>query len=136
MSVTFHGTKVDTSVSWGTRIVRTEDEKHEDSVGFNMANGNARAFLRFLEVPSAENEDGLCGSLTIAEAVRLVQRAQASFEYRVDGVTREPLDTQGARGARLIVGGLDEEYFARRLKEFSELLADWIELGADGISWG
>jgi len=135
MSVTFNGTRVDTSVSWGTRIVRTPDESHEDSVGFNLANGNANAFLRLLDIP-LEDESGLCGSLPIADVVRAVQRARASFEYRVDAVTREPSQGVGAKGCRFFSGGVDEAYFTRRLADFSNLLADWIELGADGVSWG
>jgi hypothetical protein len=135
MSVTFNGTRVDTSVSWGTRIVRTEDERAEDSVGFNMANGNASAFLRLLAIP-LDDESGLCGSLPMADMVRAVQRARASFEYRVDAVTCAPSEGRGAQGCRFFSGGVDESYFVRRLAEFSELLADWIELGADGVSWG
>lgn len=135
MSVTFSGTKTDPTREY-PRIVRTADESAEDSVGFNLSNGNARAFLRLLEVPSANDEDGLCGSLPMADMVRLVQKARASFDYRVDALVRDPLDVQGARGPRLIVGGIDESYFVRRLTSFEALLADWMLLGADGVSWG
>jgi hypothetical protein len=135
MSVTFNGTKVDTSVSWGTRIVRLPSET-DDCVGFNMSNMNARAFLQFLQVPSANEEDGLYGSLPMANMVRLVQRARASFDYRVDALCRESFDTQGTRGPRIISQGIDEDYFTRRLAEFETLLADLIEAGADAVSWG
>lgn len=135
MSVTFNGTKTDPTREY-PRIVRTEDERAEDSVGFNLANGNARAFLQFLQVPTANAEDGLYGSLPMADMVRLVQKARASFDYRVDALCREPLDAKGVRGPRIIVGGIGPEYFERRLAEFEALLAEWMLLGADGVSWG
>lgn len=126
MSVSFNGIK-------GSRIVRTAEEAKEDSVGFNMNNGNAAAFLRLLEIPM---DEGPYGSLPIADMVRAVQRARASFDYRVDAVTRKPEEGVGARGCRFFTAGVDESYFTRRLAEFSELLADWIELGAEEVSWG
>ena len=135
MSVSFDGTRKDDSVSWGCSMVRLPNGS-EDDPGFNLSNTNAGAFLRLLEVPSARNEDGLCGSLPIVEMVRLTQKARASFDYRVDALVREPLDVKGARGPRLIVGGIDEAYFQRRLTEFENLLADLIEVGADTVSWG
>ena len=135
MSVTFNGTKPDPSVPWGTRIVRTRDEQREDSVGLNFANANARLFLRLLEVPGAENDE-LYGSLSIREAVRLVQCARASFDYRVDVLCRRAEEGRGANGCRYFSAGVDAAYFERRLTEFADYLADWIELGATGISWG
>lgn len=132
MSVTFNGTKIDTSVSWGTRIVRTADEEHPDSVGFNLNNGNAAAFLRLLEIDNRE----LIGSCPIDVMVRAVQRARDSFDYRVDDVTRKPEERIGAKGCRMFTAGVDEDYFRRQLSRFADLLADWIELGADGVSWG
>lgn len=132
MSVTFNGTKKDPSVSWGTRMVRTSDEAAEDSVGFNLNNGNARSFLLLLEI----DERDLCGSRSMPDMVRAVQRARASFDYRVDALTRKASQGAGERGCRWFSGGVDAEYFERRLTEFSELLADWIELGADAVSWG
>ena len=124
MSVTFNGSK-------GGKIVRTPDEMSEDSVGFNLANGNASAFLRFLKLP---NEP--CGSIAMPELVRAVQRARASFDYRVDAVTRKPYTGTGALGCRVFGGGIDDEYFERRLTQFENLLADWMELGADEVTWG
>lgn len=132
MSVTFSGTKVDTSVEWGCRSVRLPNET-EDDIGFNLANVNACAFLRLLEVP---DPDGPYGSLPIGEMAKLVQKARASFDYRVDALCRDSIDTQGTRGPRIISQGIDEAYFTRRLEEFANLVADYIEAGADHISWG
>lgn len=132
MSVTFSGTKVDTSVEWGCRSVRLPNET-EDDIGFNMANMNAIAFMRLLEIPNPEE---CYGSLPIGEMAKLVQKARASFDYRVDALCRPSFDKQGTTGPRIISQGIDASYFTRRLEEFANLVADYIEAGADTITWG
>lgn len=112
------------------------DQYGDDRRDFNMSNMNARAFLQFLQVPSAENEDGLCGSMPMGDMMRLVQKAQASFDYRVDALCREGFDKQGKRGPRVIMGGIGPDYFERRLAEFAEYLTDLSLAGASEVTWG
>lgn len=114
--------------------VRAEGE--DPDVGFNMANTNARAFLGLLRLPEADEEYGLCGSAPMATVLRAVLAARASFDYRVDSVTRKPEEGRGAGGCRFISQGVDEAYFVRRLAEFSTLVEEWTLLGAEAVSWG
>lgn len=134
MSVTFSGTKKDASSSWGKSFVRLAHDDGEDRY-FNLANANARLFLRFVGLPGAD-EPQPCGSVDMATALRAVQAARASFDYRVDALVRSPSEGFGPNGVHYFEGGVDADYFARRLAEFEEYLADLCLAGADGLSWG
>lgn len=131
MSITFRASVVDLSRPGGTRVVYAPCED-DDIIGFNLANGNARAFLQLLQLPAED----LCDRAGIRLMAEAVQRARASFDYRVDAVTRPTTEQVGPNGATFITMGVNEAYFTRRLAEFAELLADWIELGAHFVEWG
>jgi hypothetical protein len=111
--------------------VRAQSERLDEFVGFNLNNGNAVAFLRLLELPPEPY-----GEVSIVTMVRAVQKAKASFDQRAAVVTRAPEEGGGNGKAWYFIAGADVSYFARRFGEFSELLADWIELGAETVIWG
>jgi hypothetical protein len=98
-----------------------------------MSNANARAFLLFLGI---EPGDAPSGEVSIYEARRAVIRANATFERRVGRFVRQASDTKTPGMVRVIVGGIDERYFERRLADFERFLVVMIEMGATVISWG
>jgi hypothetical protein len=122
--------------AWVRLTYPTADDYGNDDRDFNLSNMNARAFLQFLQVPCANDEDGLSGSLPIGDMLRLIQKAQASADYRVDALCRESFDTQGTRGPRIISQGIDEAYFTRQLATFAEYVTDLSLAGAAEVSWG
>jgi hypothetical protein len=52
------------------------------------------------------------------------------------GFVREPSDTKGLDLPRVIVGGIDERYFERRLADLERYLRVVGDMGATVISWG
>lgn len=130
MSTTFMGGKGE-GMTWKRVRARREREDGEHPIGFNLNIGNAVSFLRLLELSPEPY-----GSVPIVTMVRAVQKAKASFDYRVDAVTRALEEGGGNGRAWFHVAGADVPYFQLRLEQFSELLADWIELGAECVTWG
>ena len=105
----------------------------EDPAYLNMSCGNGRAFLLFLGLePGAEPS----GEIILPDARRAIMRARATFERRVWRCTREDSDTKRPGQARVIEGGLDEDYFARRLNDFEMFVGVVAERGATSIGWG
>jgi hypothetical protein len=138
MSVTFSGFKLDGDTF---RTVRLPGDE-EDPIGFNLANGNAIAFLRFLGFPIEEQTD-LWGRADIPAVRRALIRANAQFDKRVVANER-PTETHGhlvIDGVthldipRFHAKGIDADYFDRRLVEFSKLVEDCATHGATHIGW-
>jgi hypothetical protein len=99
---------------------------------FNLANGNARAFLGFLGIDS----DELYGELPIPAVRQKIMVARATFDRKVDDFTRPGSDTKRPGQCRVIEGGIDRDYFERRLREFAALVEELAQKGATHISWG
>ena len=133
MSVSFTGRKTNPAARYGFDWVELTDEHGERF--FNLANDNAVRFLRLLDI-AIERADDLCGEMPIVDMIRKVQAANASFDYRVDGLVRDTVQGRLPGGPMIYAMGVGEDYFTRRLKEFSEFLADLSAAGADTISWG
>lgn len=141
MSVTFNGYRKDFDHGCDGDVMRCvkRPDAEDDIVGFNLANGNAVRFLRFLGFPS--DPDGI---VTIADARRAVIRARATFDRTVGQHTREAsssghLVIDGVTHLdipRVHEAGIDESYFARRLDEFAKLIEDVANEGATHIGWG
>ena len=141
MSVTFDGFRKDFDKGCDgdvMRIVRLSN-RPEDDVGFNMANGNACAFLAFLGLPAEPD-----GILPLADMRRVIIKARATFDRNVDAHTREPSSSghvviDGVTHLdipRFHQGGIDASYFERRLAEFATLVEDVAAEGATHIGWG
>ena len=124
VSVTFYGRRPD-----GTPV--TLDI--EDLNSLNMASANARVFLSFLGLDSGPEPDG---DVPVPVARRAVIRARATFERRACRFTRTGADTKRPGQCRVIVGGIDEDYFGRRLDDFERFLGVVVEKGATRIYWG
>lgn len=115
----------------------TADEKpimldHEDPAFLNMNNGNAHSFLAFLGLPDCHEPSG---DASLPDARRAIMRARATFEKKVGNFTREGSDTKRPGQCRVIQGGNDESYFARRLDDFEKFLNTVVEKGAVSIYW-
>ncbi len=115
----------------------TADEKpimldFEDPAHLNMNNGNAHAFLAFLDLPDCHEPSG---DASLPDARRAIMRARATFEKKVGNFIREGSDTQRPGQCRVIQGGNDESYFARRLDDFEKFLNTVVEKGAVSIYW-
>jgi hypothetical protein len=123
MSVTFFGRKPD------GQIVAVDGE---DAAHLNMSSANARAFLLFLGLDPGTGPDG---EVAIPEGRRAIMRARATFERRVRGYPREATDTRRPGCVRVIEGGLDVEYFERRLDDFQRFVDAVVERGAASICW-
>jgi hypothetical protein len=98
----------------------------------NMASANARAFLLFLHV---EPGDEPSGEIPIHEARRAIIRARATFDRRVGSFVRESSDTKRPGMVRVVVGGIDDAWFERRLADFERFLVVVGDLGATMIWW-
>lgn len=98
----------------------------------NMSSANARAFLLFVGIEPGEEP---AGEVSIHEARRAVIKARATFDRRVTAFVREPSDNQRPGQVLLIVGGIDEGYFERRLDDFERFLGVVGEMGATAIYW-
>jgi hypothetical protein len=124
MSVTFHGRRPD------GHVVALDIG---DAAYMNLASANARAFLLFIGL---EPSDDLTGEVAIPEARRAIMRARATFDRRVGRYTRDASDTKKPGCVRVIEGGIDEDYVARRLDDFETFL-DAVSLReATSICWG
>ena len=124
MSATFYGMKAD-----GKPIML--DIEHPAYLNVNF--GNGYALLRLLDLNPGQ--DCLQGEATMAEARRGVMRARATFERRAPDLTRKGSDTKRPGRVRVIEGGMDEEYLARRLNDFEKFLNVVAEMGATSIYW-
>ncbi len=144
MSVTFNGMRIVNGPPSANDLSRSPllsavtnqfpvRDPESDEVGFNLANGNARLFLEFLALPT---DDCLYGQATLAEARRAVIRARATFDRHVDDFTREGSDTKRPGKVRVIEGGVDRDYFRRRLEGFAELVERLAKSGATHVTWG
>jgi hypothetical protein len=123
MSVTFYGRTTDGAVV----ALGIEDPAH-----LNLASVNARAFLSFLGLePGAEPS----GEATLPEARRAIIRARATFARKVGGFTREGSDTKRPGQCRVIMGGIDEGYLARRIDDFERFLNAAAVKGATTVWW-
>ncbi len=123
MGIEFYGKK-----SNGQAIML--DFEHPAFISMSSANG--RAFLEFLGIdPGFEPS----GEITMPEARRAVMRARATFERRAPKFTREASDTKRPGHARFMEGGIDTEYFERRLNDFEKFLNAVAEAGATFIYW-
>jgi hypothetical protein len=123
MSTTLYGKRAD-----GSRIAL--DIEHPAYL--NMSSANARAFFEFLRI---EPRDEPSGGVSIHAARRVVIRARATFQRRVGGFVREPTDIKAPGKARVLVDGIDEGYFERRLADFETFVRVVGEMGAKVISW-
>jgi hypothetical protein len=104
----------------------------DDCAHLNLASANARAFLLFLGI---EPGDDLSGETTLPEARRAVMRARATFDRTVGGFVRQGRDTRRPGRCRVIQGGIDEGYLARRIDDFEAFLDAVAERGARSIYW-
>jgi hypothetical protein len=106
--------------------------EHEDPAYFNMNNRNAHAFLELLGFPGCHEPNG---EASRPEARRAIMRARGTFEKRVENFVREGSDTQRPGRCRVIQGGNDESYFARRIEDFERFLNAVVERGATSVYW-
>jgi hypothetical protein len=106
---------------------------HGDAAYLNLSNTNARAFL-LLFLGLAPGVD-LLGGVGMPEARRAIMRARATFDRRVARFTREGSDTKRPGRCRVIEGGIDEDYFQRRLDAFERFLDAVAERGARSVYW-
>jgi hypothetical protein len=105
----------------------------EDPRWLNFSCANARAFLAFLRLDPGPGPDG---EATLPEVRRAVIRARATFDRRAPKFTRASSDTQSVGQCRVIVGGIEEAYFERRLGDFERFVDAVVERGATSIYWG
>lgn len=98
----------------------------------NMSSANGRAFLEFLGLDPGPEPAGEVG---MPEARRAIIRARATFARRVRGFTREGSDTKRPGETRVVSGGIDDGYFARRLDDFERFVGAVAEMGATSIYW-
>lgn len=105
----------------------------EDANWLNFSSANARAFLAFLRLDPGYGPDG---EVTLPELRRAVIRARATFERRAPRFVRAPTETTRLGRCRVIVGGIDEAYFERRLGDFERFLNAVVGMGAVAIYWG
>lgn len=56
--------------------------------------------------------------MSTPEARRAILYARATFERRASKFTRASLDTKRSGHARVISGGIGEDYLARRVNDF------------------
>jgi len=124
VSVTFYARRSD-----GTTIALDI----EDPRWLNFSCANARAFLLLLRLDPGLGPDG---EAALPEVRRAVIRAHATFERRAPRFGRPATDTQMSGRCRVIVGGIDEAYFDRRLRDFEKFLDAVVGMGAVAIYWG
>ena len=124
MSTTFYGKRSD-----GAAIVLDI----EDPNSLNFSSANVRAFLSFVGIDPGQ---GPHGEATLPEVRRAVIRARATFERRSPRFIRPLSDTTEAGTCRVVVGGIDEAYLARRLGDFERFVEAVVGMGATGIYWG
>jgi len=105
----------------------------EDPAHLNLANGKARSFLGFLGLEPGED---LYGETSLPEVRRAIMRARATFKRTVGCFAREGSDTMRPGRCRVVEGGIDAGYFARRLDDFERFLGAVAERGARSIYWG
>jgi hypothetical protein len=125
MSVSFYGMTAD-----GEPVAL---DFETDAAHLNIASANARSFLAFLGLEPGEH---LSGEVGMPEARRAIMRARATFERRVGGFTRRGTDTKRPGLCRVIEGGIDAGYFARRIDDFEAFLDAMAAKGAKAIYWG
>jgi len=123
MTVSFYGKTPD-----GSSIML--DFEHPAYLQLN--NGNAHAVLSLLAVHGSDQPDG---EMTIPEARRAILYARATFERRASKFTRASSDTKRSGHARVISGGIGEDYLARRVDDFERFVNAVSELGAASIYW-
>jgi hypothetical protein len=99
----------------------------------NLSSANARAFLLFLGLEPGPEPSG---EAPLSEARRGIMRARATFARRVRGYTRKSSDTMRPGQCRVIEGGLDVAYFARRIDDFERFVDAVAAKGATLIYWG
>lgn len=105
----------------------------EDPAHLNVNFGNAYALLGLLGLDPGQ--DYLHGEATMPEARRGVMLARATFERRAPQHTRQASDTKRPGKVRVVQGGADEDYLARRLDDFERFLNVVAEKGATSIYW-
>jgi hypothetical protein len=132
MSVTFSGLKKDKLAPYGFRTVKVPGE--EEFPRLNLANMNARAFLLLLGL--GKEDDALYGNADLPTVRRAIIKARNTFDRAVRPLVRPNENYIGAGGARIIVGGIDESYFSRRLDDLASYVEDVAKAGGDMISWG
>jgi len=123
MSTTFYGRAAD-----GEPIMLD----HEDPAHLNLSCCNARAFLSFVGLDAGLGPSGEVG---LPLARRAIMRARATFDRRVGSYTRQMSDTRRPGRCRVVVAGVDEAYFERRLADFERFLGEVVERGAISIYW-
>jgi len=124
VSTTFYGRRRDGS----SVVIDIADPAY-----LNLASDNARAFLEFLRLDPGLGPDG---EATLPEVRRAVIRARATFDRQASKFTRASSDTQHVGECRVIVAGIDEAYFERRLGDFERFVDAVAEQGATRICWG
>jgi hypothetical protein len=124
VGVAFYGRRRDGSAVF----LDTEDPRWP-----NFSCANARAFLEFLRLDPGYGPDG---EATLPEVRRAVMRARATFERQARRFTRASTETTRLGKCRVIVGGIDEAYLARRLDDFERFMNAVVERGAVAIYWG
>lgn len=124
MSVTFHARGAD-----GRLIFLDLD----DPAHLNMASGNARLFLEFLQIEPGPEPSGEIG---LPEARRAIMRARATFGRRAPAFSREPYDRKRSGEARFVSPGIDASYLAMRLDALEIFLGRVVARGAVSLLWG
>jgi hypothetical protein len=123
MSISFYGLTAD------KKPIMLE---HEDPAYLSMNNGNAHSFLAFLGLPGFYEPSG---DASLPDARRAIMRARATFDRKVGNFIRQGSDTKRPGWCRVIHGGHDESYFARRIEDFERFLNAVVERGATSIYW-
>ncbi len=124
VSVTFYGKR-----SNGTPVALDVG----DANWLNFSSSNARAFLQFIGLEPGYGPDG---EASLPEVRRAVIRARNTFGRRALRFGRPATDTQMSGRCRVIVGGIDEAYFERRLGDFERFVDAVVLKGAVAIYWG
>lgn len=108
-----------------------------DAPSCNVANDNARMLLATVGIDAGPY---LSGQIEPAEVAGILAECTAALGLDVDGmIRRAPLltsgeDGTGARGARVIVQGTDDERALERLSRLHVVLSWAHERGA-GLAW-
>lgn len=130
MSISFDGVFLSDRLNTNATSVRLTDADGEERY-FNLSNANAYAFLAFLGLPEESS-----GSVDMPTVRRAIIRARATFERKVDGFTRETVTSGGDGRCTMVDQGIDRDYFATRLDQFSAHVEALATAGANTISWG
>lgn len=112
---------------------------------FDFCNANASVFAGLLGIDHM-TDDGLVGSITIAEARRAIIRTRATFDRRVKDFVRPDERFYGEPSANedgtielrplcMLSRGIDEAYLRKRLEDFVTFVAEAELQGATHIAW-